>query len=875
MSSPYRFGECELHVADRRLLIGGTPAPLGGRAFEVLRVLVEQRARPVPKDELLDTVWPGQFVEEGNLPVQVSTLRKLLGPQSISTVPGRGYRFSLYVHGDDARADRAGAEGGSDAATEATSAPPRSNLPLQTTALLGRDDDLAQLQAGLARAPLLTLVGASGIGKTRLALAAAQSQAASNGALFEDGVWWVDLADLLDADLLVGRIALALGLGIERASDPASALIEGLRKARMLVVLDNCEHLLDRLAPLVQTAIATAPNVRWLLTSQEPLKLAAESVLRLTPLAVPAAGTPLGEALQSGALALLVERARAADRRFMLTPAQSGLAIEICRQLDGMPLALEMAAARLPWMGVQAVHDRLGERLRMLRDDTRPGSARHRTLLAAMDWSHALLSASEQAVFRRLAVFRGGFTLQTAPAVVADGHVVDAWDAIDALGGLVDKSLIQIDGDPQANELRYRTLESARLFAQERLDASGEGRAVRERHAEAMSAFAQAWSERMWNEPDVVWLAATEPEADNLRGALETLLEPARHTGPAAQAAAAQLAPVFDLLSWIDISRFGGAEVRRWAPRVEALLAAAEAAPGGSADPQVDAQVKTRLRLILGGAWRNTAPAHSLAIWRDVLARPRVSGDSVLRFRLACCAATAAARTGQTDEAAAHWRDACQLLDPTWPPRLRLLEADAAGFVAHFSSDSAAAREHFARFRTLALQAGADGGLMVVSHNLADIALSLGEVDEAVRIGRELVAWLRTQRSPYNLGFALGNLFAAQVQQPEPAAALAAGAEALTMLRRNENAVWLFDHFALFAARQGAYTDAARLLGYADKARASTGTPRDTSEAQACQMARAAVDAALGAPLRERLAAEGAALGDAEADALAIRPRPC
>jgi tetratricopeptide (TPR) repeat protein len=328
---------------------------------------------------------------------------------------------------------------------------------------------------------------------------------------------------------------------------------------------------------------------------------------------------------------------------------------------------------------------------------------------------------------------------------------------------------------------------------------------------------------------------------------------------------------VFDLLSWIAISRYGGAEVRRWAPRVEALLAAAEASAGRPADPQV----ATRLRLILGGAWRNTAPAHSLAIWRDALARPRFEADRVLRFRLACCAATAAARTGQTEEADAQWRDACALIDPAWPPRMRLLEADAAGFVAHFAGDSASAREHFARFRALALLAGADGGLMVVSHNLADIALSLGEVDEAVRIGRELVAWLRTQRSPFNLGFALGNLFAALVQQGEHAAALEAGTEALTMLRRDENAVWLFDHFALLAARQGAYDAAARLLGYADKARETTGTPRDTSEAQACQMARTAVDAALGAPQREQLGAEGAALDDHRADALAIRPRPC
>ena len=889
MSSTYRFGDCELHVAERRLSIGGKPAPLGGRAFEVLRVLVEQRARPVPKDELLDTVWPGQFVEEGNLPVQVSSLRKLLGPQAISTVPGRGYRFSLPVQGDDIRIDPPGAAAIGTAAAAAPEPPLRSNLPLPTTALLGRDDDLAQLQAALAQAPLTTVVGSSGIGKTRLALAAAQalalslskSTAPSNPAPFEDGVWWVDLAESLDPDLLVGRIAQALGLEIERASDPAAALIEGLRKLRMLVVLDNCEHLLDRLAPLVQAALDTAPQVRWLLTSQEPLKLAAERVLRLAPLAVPAAGTPLAEALQSGAMALLVQRARAADRRFTLTPAHTALAIEICRQLDGLPLALEMAAARLPWMGVQAVHDRLGERLRMLRDDLRVGSARHRTLLAAMDWSHGLLSAIEQAVFRRLAVFRGGFTLHTAPAVVADGEAVGPWEAIDALGALVDKSLIQIDGDPQAGELRYRMLESARLFAQERLAASGEGGAVRERHAQAMAVFAQQWSERMWTEPDAVWLAATAPEADNLRVALDTALgtalgtapDAARHAGPALHTAAAQAAPVFDLLSWIAFRLHGGAEVWHVASRVQALVDAVDAVEV-AADSAADPQVAIRLHMILGGAWRNAAPARALAIWRDTLARLGPDADRVVRYRLASGVAMMAARTGRAEEAAANWRDARALLDPAWPLRLQMLEAHAAAFVAHFSGDAAAARGHYARFRTLALQAGAEGGLMVVSLNLADIALSLGEVEEAAGIGRELVAWLRrTPRSPFNLGLALGIVFAALVQQGELAAALEAGTEALAMLRRDELAVWLFDHFALLAVRQGALADAARLLGYADKAREASSAPRDRAELHACALARAAVDAALDAPLREKLAAEGAALGDAEADALATAPR--
>jgi hypothetical protein len=478
-----------------------------------------------------------------------------------------------------------------------------------------------------------------------------------------------------------------------------------------------------------------------------------------------------------------------------------------------------------------------------------------------MDWSHALLSASEQAVLRRLAVFRGGFTLQTAPAVVADGHTIDAWDAIDALGGLVDKSMVQIDGDPQASELRYRLLESTRLFAEERLAASGEGRVVRERHAQALAHFAQQWCDRVWTETDAVWLAATEPEADNFRAALEAVLQ----GQVAEQQAAALAAPLFDQLSWIASNRHGGAELRRWAPRVESLLLGAEAK--GLIEPGV----ATRLRLIVGAAWRNTAPAHALGIWHEAQARPRSVGDGVLRYRLACCAATAAARTASTAEAAAQLGVAGALLQADWPPRLRLLEADAAGFVAHFAGDSASARTHFARFRDLALRAGADGGLMVVSHNLADIALSLGEVDEAARIGHELVAWLRTQRSPYNLGFALGNLFAAQAQQSDVAAALATGSEALAMLRRDDHAVWLFDHYALLAARLGAHADAARLLGYADQARATSGTPRDTSEAQACSRARALAEAALGTAACARLAAEGAGLSDAQADQLAMR----
>lgn len=838
MQQTYRFGDCQLDLGHRRLLIGGVRKPLGGKAFAVLRTLVERRAAPVSKADLLDAVWPGQDVEEGNLPVHISALRKLLGPQAITTVPGRGYLFTLPLHGDLAAPPPA-------ADQPPAALPSRHNLPLHAAPLLGRDADLTTLGDHLDDAALVSVVGASGIGKTRLAQAAAATRVATQA----DGVWWVELADLGDPAALHNRVASTLGLPVEHAAEPKQALLEGLRSRHMLVVLDNAEHLLDAVADLVRSALATTPGVRWLLTSTEPLKLPTESVYRLGPLAVPPPATPLPAALGYGALALLDERARAADRRFKLTAQTLEAAIDLCRQLDGIALALEMAASRLPWMGVQGVRDRLADRLRLLTSSRRGEPERHRTLRAAFEWSHGLLSPVERVVFRRLAVCRGGFALDQAVAITADADTVDRWAAVDAIGTLVDKSLVQLDEAGGAAAPRFRLLESARLFALARLDKAGESAAVRDGHAQAYAEFAeQAW-QSLWAQPDKAWLATVEPEAGNLVAALRHGVDRGRLDWAA---------PVYSVLCWLSRMLGGTIEVRSWAAQVEALADAA--APALSA----------RLLLALGGVFRNSAPPRVVEWYRRGIGWCDPHADRREALLLHSGAAIALARIGEQQQAQAMLDRANTLADATMPPRALLGLADASAFVALGASDAKAARAHFWRFRDLAIQCGADGALVTASHNLADLALTLDEVDEAVRLGHELVQWMRQQRNPFNLGFALGNLCAALVRQGDLAAALDAGREALPLLRREEQAAWLYDHLALLVARQQRLGDAARLQGFADAARRAQASVPDPNEARARTQTLNLLRQAFAADELSHLLHAGEALEEAQADRLAL-----
>ncbi len=495
-----RFGRFALDPAQRRLLADGQPVALGARAFDLLVALVARAGQLVSKHELLEVVWPGLVVEENNLQVQVSSLRKLLGSSALATIPGRGYRFELPVEVEAAAArdakgappepvstaDSAAAASPSSAATgTATIATPmqraRTNVPSRLPMLYGRAPDLEAITALIGRQSVVTIAGAGGIGKTRMAQAVAARMASEGAASYPDGVWWVDLAPLSEGALVAGAVARVLETVVTSERPHLETLAAVLAPLRLLLVLDNCEHLTDAVAEMIEQACASAPGVRVLVTSQETLKVTGEHVYRLGALPLPAAAARADD-LHTGAVELFAARAQAVDPRFVLGAANVAAVAEICRRLDGIPLAIELAAARVPLLGIEGLRARLDERFSVLTAGARVVLRRHQTLRATLEWSHSLLTSDEQRVFRRLGVFAGSFTLEAAQYVVQDGQI-DGWAALDHLGALVDKSLVLAEGDPVP---RYRLLETTRAYALERLGEADETAAMLRRHAEAL-----------------------------------------------------------------------------------------------------------------------------------------------------------------------------------------------------------------------------------------------------------------------------------------------------------------------------------------------------------------------------------------------------
>ena len=502
-----RFGRFRLHPTQRQLFENDVPVKLGGRAFDVLWALVERRDRAVPKNELMQLAWPKRVVEENNLQVQVVTLRKLLGPAAITTIPGRGYQFTAPL--DGAAQPKPPTQDPVEAAPPMTA--PLTNLPAELQPLYGRNDDLARLSELIERHPLVSVVGPGGIGKTRLAQAAAYGARAD----FADGVWVVELAPLADPALAISAVArtLEVQLGAEpKAVDFAATL----RARRMLLVLDNCEHLLDSVAEIAAALRREAPSIRILATSQEPLRLPDEQVYRLGTLALPE-NVPVEVARHIGAVALFVARAQAAAPAFVLTENTLPIVVDICRRLDGIALAIELAAARVPLLGVDGLRAKLDDRFRVLTAGARFALRRHQTLRAALEWSHSLLTAAEQIVFRRLGVFAGTFGLGSAQRV-ASADTIDEWSVLEILGALVDKSLVVVEAGA---EPRYRLLETGRAYALEQLADSGELDAVLRQHAAALLAVFDRSRDEYWTTTTGARIDRYAPDIDNLRAALD------------------------------------------------------------------------------------------------------------------------------------------------------------------------------------------------------------------------------------------------------------------------------------------------------------------------------------------------------------------
>ena len=495
------------------MLLAGKAVGIGSRAFDVLLALIERRSRLVLKGELLDLIWGDLVVDEHNLATQVSTLRGLLGKDVISTIPGRGYRFASAV-----------VECRQDSATEPVpaltvvdpSGPASTNLPAVLAPLYGRDRDLVELRARLMHR-LVTVVGAGGVGKTRLAQAAAQGLARQ----YPDGVWFVELAPLTDAAGLPFVVARALGIALDAHGPAVEELITALEGQKVLLILDNAEPWLDTVASLSQALLDHAPSASLLLTSQVPLGLPNEQVFRLEPLAVPS-DPEAADAFEYGAVRLFTERAAAADRHFTPSRANVAAVVDICRRLDGLALAIELAAARVPFLGVEGVRERLGDRLLSLARASQVVPPRQQTLRATLDWSHQLLAPAEREVFRRLAVFSGGFTLEAAQRVVADDRL-DARTVFDVLHRLVERSLV-VAG--RGERPRLSLLETMAAYAGEQLAEAGEAARLQQRHAEHYADHFENLAEALYagalSEGNFVLARARE--ADNLRQSIDAAL---------------------------------------------------------------------------------------------------------------------------------------------------------------------------------------------------------------------------------------------------------------------------------------------------------------------------------------------------------------
>ncbi|MVV49447.1 transcriptional regulator [Pseudomonas sp. PB120] len=465
-----QFGPYALHLRQRLILDGDRPLRMGGRALDILQVLVQRAGAVVSKDELIALVWPTSVVEEINLRVHIAALRRALGDgqngqRYIVNIPQRGYSFIAPVLRVPACT----------VSSIETVHKPQHNLPARLTPVTGRDSVVGSLVRQLPVWRQMTLVGPGGIGKTTVALRVAELLLQH----YRDGVWLVDLAVIDDPAQVLDHLLRTL-------EQDAGTSLDALAHWHALLVLDNCEHLHERCRDLIEELLAFAPRLSILATSREPLHAAGETVLRLPALAVPplSALHSVTETMGYSAVQLFVSRARARQQGFSLRVQDLNAVREICRRLDGLPLAIELAATQIDALALMGLQAQLDNCFQLLTQGRRTAVPRHQTLKAALDWSYERLDTLEQTVLQRLSVFKMAFTLDAAIGVLSCAALSPARLA-DVLESLVRKSLLSLD--PASGVTRYRFLNTTRRYALEKLARSGGVWALEMRYARYIS----------------------------------------------------------------------------------------------------------------------------------------------------------------------------------------------------------------------------------------------------------------------------------------------------------------------------------------------------------------------------------------------------
>jgi len=511
VASAISFGPFRLDPTQRTLLRDGKSVRLGGRALDILIALATRTNETISQRDLIALVWPDTFVEEANLRVHISAIRRALGEgksgdRYIATIPGRGYRLIAPVSAHE--------EPEAPAPASPAVAERPFDLPVPHTSILGRDDVISSIVSQLPARRFVTLVGPGGIGKTRVALTVAERLRTA----YLDDVRFVDLAPITDADQVPGALASVLGLAL-RSKDATAPLIAFLRNKKLLLVLDSCEQVVEATAALTEQILRNTQGIHILATSREAMRAEGERVVRLTPLAFPPVSTGLTsvEALKFSAIELFVERATESLDTFELTDANAMAVADICRRLDGIALAIELAAGRVDTFGVRGLAALLDNRFRLLTRGRRTALPRHQTLSATLDWSYEFLSEHEQIVLRRLAVFAGGFTLEAAQDVTKSDEIAIV-EIDDIVTNLVAKSLVIADVGGAVG--LYRLFETTRAYCLSKLGEASEESVFARRHAEYFRGlFDRAQAE--WKTHRNTELIIGRGEIDNARAALD------------------------------------------------------------------------------------------------------------------------------------------------------------------------------------------------------------------------------------------------------------------------------------------------------------------------------------------------------------------
>jgi predicted ATPase/class 3 adenylate cyclase len=722
------------------------------------------------------------------------------------------------------------------------------NLPLQLTSFVGREREVAEIAGLLGEHRLVTLVGSGGVGKTRASLQVGANLLDTYG----DGVWFIELAPLANGDYIPSALAQALGTTLQADGEPLEKLIRILKAKRALLIFDNCEHVVEHAARTISAILQACPNVRILSSSRQGLRLSGEALYRMPSLGVPSENGGPSSALQwrtYAGMLLFVERALAVDNRFALSDENAPIVADICRRLDGIPLAIELAAARVKILSPRQLRDRLDERFRILTGGRRDVLPRQKTLRALIDWSHDLLDDRERTLFRRLGIFVNGFTLEGA-TVVASGPELEEFDVFDVLASLVDKSLVL--AEPQGDALRYRLLESTRAYALARLDEARERTHLAIRHLQYLRDLfigLRAEAERTGRETELV--EALKTELEDVRSALD-----AREAESEADARGWLLASIGARWDVIGLAAEGLARCET--VFVRSIL-----------DPQVLVNVCMTFA-DLQTANYDTARAYELAV--ESVALARATGDDQTIVAALGTLARAALFAYKLDESEAALDEAESHAMPSASLRARLLST--RGILYTFRGDFENAAE--IREQILAQQRaiGQEWGILVALSNLAECEYHLGRTQRAIELSREIVesrssVWDRTM-----MGNTLANLagyLAAANEFPETLSTAREGIRLFAPTDIDQVSVAIcLEHAALAFAAIGDVQRAAKLEGFVEPAFARHAFSREYTEITTHDRLMDLLREALSRDQLERFLQDGAALSPEAAAVLVL-----